>query len=123
MPIGRVSYSITMRLHLHPDDSGAIGRVTTAVGDVGGGVTAVDVVRSSEERMVVDVTANALDDEHAERLVAAVGDAEGVEVHDVTDRTFQVHEGGKLEVCSRISIHTRDDLSLAYTPGVALVSQ
>ncbi|MDQ4130819.1 MAG: NAD-dependent malic enzyme [Actinomycetota bacterium] len=123
MPIGRVSYSITMRLHLHPDDAGAIGRITTAVGGQGGGVTAVDVVRSGEERMVVDVTAKAWDDEHAERIVSAVADAEGVEVHDVTDRTFQVHEGGKLEVRSRISINTRDDLSLAYTPGVARVSQ
>ncbi|MFN2557594.1 MAG: NAD-dependent malic enzyme [Nitriliruptorales bacterium] len=123
MPIGRVSYSITMRLHLHPDDPGAIGRVTTAVGEEGGGVTAVDVVQSSNERIVVDVTAKAWDDEHAERISAAVAGTEGVEVHDVSDRTFQVHKGGKLEVRARISIQTRDDLSLAYTPGVARVSQ
>lgn len=123
MHIGRVSYSITMRLHLDPDDAGAIGRVTTAVGEQGGGVTAVDVVESDGERIVVDVTAKAWDEEHAERVAVAVGDVEAVEVYDVSDRTFQAHRGGKLEVRSRIAIRSRDDLAMVYTPGVARVSQ
>jgi malate dehydrogenase (oxaloacetate-decarboxylating) len=115
------SSSITMRLHVAPDDATAIGRITTAVGAAGGLVVAVDMVETAGETLVVDLTANAGDDAHAARLTEAVDALDGVAVHKVSDRTFLLHLGGKLEVRPTVPLRTRDDLSMAYTPGVARI--
>ena len=115
------SYSITMRLYTAPDH-GIVGAVATAISHAGGIVTAIDVAESSHERLVVDVTCSASDSEHAEKLVAAVDDVGGVEVHKTSDRTFLLHIGGKIEVHSKVPLKNRDDLSMAYTPGVGRVS-
>jgi malate dehydrogenase (oxaloacetate-decarboxylating) len=115
------SYSITMRLYTAPDH-GVVGAVATAIAAAGGIVTAIDVADSSHERLVVDVTCSAADADHAEVLVDAVREVEGVEVHKVSDRTFLLHIGGKIEVASKVPLRTRDDLSMAYTPGVGRVS-
>ncbi len=115
------SYSITMRLHTAPDH-GVVGAVATAIASAGGIVTAIDVADSSHDRLVVDVTCSAADADHAEVVVAAVEGVEGVEVYKVSDRTFLLHIGGKIEVTSKVPLRTRDDLSMAYTPGVGRVS-
>jgi len=120
MAVPSASYAITLRVLLEADPLG-IGRVTTAVGEAGGGVTAVDIVESHADRMVVDVTANAADGGHAEAIAGAVDAVAGARVHKVSDRTFLLHLGGKLEVRSKVPLTTRDDLSMAYTPGVARV--
>ena len=116
------SYSITMRLHTAPDH-GVVGHVATAIASEGGIVTAIDVADSSHDRLVVDVTCSAADADHSERVVETVRGIEGVEVHKVSDRTFLLHLGGKIEVTSKVPLRTRDDLSMAYTPGVGRVSQ
>jgi malate dehydrogenase (oxaloacetate-decarboxylating) len=115
------SYSITMRLHTAPDH-GIVGAVATAIASAGGIVTAIDVADSSHDRLVVDVTCSAADADHAEVMVDAVRQVEGVEVHKVSDRTFLLHIGGKIEVRPKVPLRTRDDLSMAYTPGVGRVS-
>jgi malate dehydrogenase (oxaloacetate-decarboxylating) len=120
MGVPSASYSITMRVHLGADPKG-VGRITTAVGDAGGQVVAVDVVESHADLLVVDLTCNAGDAQHAEAITAAVGRLDGARVHKVSDRTFLLHLGGKLEVTSKVPLRTRDDLSMAYTPGVARV--
>jgi malate dehydrogenase (oxaloacetate-decarboxylating) len=122
MGIPSASYSITVRVHLGADPLG-IGRITTAVGQAAGTVVAVDIVESHPDRLVVDLTCNAADAGHAEAITAAVGAVEGARVHTVSDRTFLLHLGGKLEVASKVPLRTRDDLSMAYTPGVARVCQ
>src|SRR5829696_6266149 len=115
------SYSITMRLHTAPDH-GVVGKVATAIAREGGIVTAIDVADSSHDRLVVDVTCSAADATHSERLVQCVREIEDVEVYKVSDRTFLLHLGGKIEVTSKVPLRTRDDLSMAYTPGVGRVS-
>ncbi len=120
MPAPNASYSITMRVQLD-SDPGGLGRITTAVEEAAGTVTALDVVESHPDRMVVDLTCNARDTDHAEQITKAVGRLDGVTTHKVSDRTFLLHLGGKLEVASKVSLRTRDDLSMAYTPGVARV--
>ena len=114
------SYSITMRLHT-PPDHGIVGTAATAVAAAGGVVTAIDVVESSPTRLRLDITCSAADGEHARELQDAVAALEGVEVHKVSDRTFLLHLGGKIEVASKVPLKTRDDLSMAYTPGVGRV--
>ncbi len=121
MSMPNASYSITMRLRLDPDDPKALGRVTTAVGEADGAVTAVDFVDTAGGRLTVDLTVNASGSEHADRITARVDGVEGATVHRVSDRTFLMHLGGKLEVRSKVPLKTRDDLSMAYTPGVARV--
>ncbi len=120
MPIPSASYSITVRLELPPDPQ-SVGRLTTAVGMAGGAVTALDVTESHGDRIVVDVTCSAIDADHAARVTAALEQVEGVRVRKVSDRTFLLHLGGKIEVRSKVALRNRDDLSMAYTPGVARV--
>ncbi|MCW2758794.1 MAG: hypothetical protein JWO46_2540 [Nocardioidaceae bacterium] len=122
MSVTTSSYSITMRLHTDPDPR-VIGTVATAISDAGGIVTAMDMAESRHDRLVVDVTCSATDGPHSQQLVARVEDLPGVTVHKVSDRTFLLHLGGKIEVTSKVPLRTRDDLSMAYTPGVGRVSQ
>ncbi len=116
------SYSITMRLHTAPDH-GIVGEMATTIARAGGIVTGIDVVESSHERLVVDVTCSASDGPHADVLRGAVDALDGVEVRKVSDRTFLLHLGGKIEVRSKVPLKNRDDLSMAYTPGVGRVSR
>ena len=116
------SYSITMRLHTDPDH-GVVGAVATAIAQAGGIVTAIDVAESSNTRLVVDVTCSAGDADHAQELQQVVDAIDGVEVYRVSDRTFLLHIGGKIEVGSKVPLKNRDDLSMAYTPGVGRVSR
>jgi malate dehydrogenase (oxaloacetate-decarboxylating) len=116
------SYSITMRLHTDPDPR-VIGKVATTIAEAGGIVTAMDMAESRHDRLVVDVTSSATDSDHSQAVVALVEAIEGVTVHKVSDRTFLLHIGGKIEVNSKVPLRTRDDLSMAYTPGVGRVSQ
>ena len=117
-----VSYSITVRLEA-PAYGNAVSRLTRAVEDAGGVVTGLDVPASGHERLRIDVTIAASSSaEHAERdRRASCADIEGVEVGKVSDRTFLMHLGGKIEMQSKVPIRNRDDLSMAYTPGVARV--
>ena len=121
MSVTTSSYSITMRLHTAPDH-GIVGAVATAISAAGGVVTAIDVVDSTRERLVLDVTCSASDADHSHRLEEAADAVEGVEVYKVSDRTFLLHIGGKIEVHSKVPLKNRDDLSMAYTPGVGRVS-
>ena len=88
----------------------------------GGVVTALDVTAGRNDRLRIDVTCAARDTEHAEAIVTALGGIDGVTVHKVSDRTFLLHLGGKIEMRSKVPLRNRDDLSMAYTPGVGRVS-
>ena len=122
MTLASAGYSVTLRIHVPPEDQRAIGRITTAMGEAGGVVTALDFVESHPQRLVLDITVNARDDDHASDITGVVTLLEGVTVHHVSDRTFLFHLGGKLEVRSKVLLRNRDQLSMAYTPGVARVS-
>ena len=120
MSIPSASYSVTMRVAL--GNASLIGSVATAISDAGGAVTALDVVEPNGRHMVVDITCNAIDDGHAELLKAAVAAVQGASVQAISDRTFLLHLGGVISVEPKVSLKTRDDLSMAYTPGVARIS-
>ena len=115
-------FSITVRLALSAD-AGAIGRLTTAVGESGANVTALDVVSSDHRRVVVDLTCDTADATHTKRVTGVLAEMPGVKVRKVSDRTFLLHLGGKIEVTPKVSLRNRDELSMAYTPGVARVCQ
>jgi malate dehydrogenase (oxaloacetate-decarboxylating) len=116
-----VSYSITARLEV-ASHGRAVSEITRAVEHAGGVVTALDVTSGHRGRLRVDVTCAATGTAHAEALVAAMAGIPGVSVHKVSDRTFLLHLGGKIEMRSKVPLRNRDDLSMAYTPGVARVS-
>ena len=118
--IPSASYSFTLRVEF-PHRAGALGKILTAVGEAGGMIGAVDIVRMGQERSTRDITVNARDSEHGHQVVKAVDGLPEVKVINVSDRTFLMHLGGKIEVRSRMQIRTRDDLSMVYTPGVARV--
>ena len=113
-------YAITLRVELSPESSSTAG-LAQAVIISGASLTALDVVESSHERMVVDVTCDTSDPEHADEVTAEISRVPGATVRKVSDRTFLLHLGGKLEVKPKVPLRTRDDLSRAYTPGVARI--
>jgi malate dehydrogenase (oxaloacetate-decarboxylating) len=120
--ITSASYSITARVILETTDPIAVGQVTTAVGEAGGSIVALDIIESQEDRLIVDITANARDAEHAAAITRAIERVDCATVYKVSDRTFLLHLGGKLEVRPKVELRNREELSMAYTPGVARVS-
>jgi malate dehydrogenase (oxaloacetate-decarboxylating) len=115
------SYSFTMRLHM-PQQGGAFARVAHAIADAEALLGAIDLVRVESDEVVRDVTVACVDSAHAEAVVRATRALGGVRVDSVSDRTFLMHKGGKIEVNGKLPLKTRDDLSMAYTPGVGRVS-
>ncbi|WP_027944283.1 NAD-dependent malic enzyme [Amycolatopsis taiwanensis] len=122
MPVPGPGYSITVRVEAPPSASAA-GDLTTAVGNVGGVLTAFDVVESHADAIVVDITANVSNADHVEDITKALDALPGVRVRKVSDRTFLMHLGGKISIAPKVQLKNRDDLSRAYTPGVARVCQ
>ena len=116
------SYSLTLRVKLSTR-AGTLGEVTTAIGKAGGDIGAIDIVTVARDHIIRDITVNTVSSEHEDAIVAAVDAIEGIEVLQVSDRTFLMHLGGKIEVISKMPLKTRADLSMAYTPGVARVCE
>ena len=114
------SYSFTVRLEIR-NKPGMLGRVTSVIGKAGGDIGAVDLVEMSGERVLRDITIKARDSRHAHDIVDRLRSTTGVRIANISDRTFLMHLGGKIEIHSKVPIRTRDDLSMAYTPGVARV--
>src|SRR5437870_390014 len=114
------SYSLTMRVQI-ANKPGMLGKVTSAIGEAGGDIGAIDLVEAGSQFITRDISCNASDEGHGQRITAAVKTVDGVTVKNVSDRTFLMHLGGKIEVNGKVSVKTRDDLSMAYTPGVARV--
>ncbi|OGL02861.1 MAG: malate dehydrogenase [Candidatus Rokubacteria bacterium RIFCSPHIGHO2_02_FULL_73_26] len=114
------SYSVTIRLAI-ASRPGMLGRVASAIGEAGGDIGAVDLVETTRERTLRDITVKARDSAHAQRIVSRLRHVAGVRVGNVSDRTFLMHLGGKIEIHNKVPIRSRDDLSMAYTPGVARV--
>ncbi|MFC0582875.1 NAD-dependent malic enzyme [Micrococcoides hystricis] len=115
-------YSITIRVQA-PATFTATSDLAAAVAQTGAQVTALDVVNSSHDHMVIDVSANAANTDHLDEIKAALEKLDDVEVQKVSDRTFLMHLGGKISIEPKVPLRNRDDLSRAYTPGVARVCQ
>ena len=115
-------YGITIRVE-GPASAQPVAEITQAILAAGASITALDVVESVLDRVVIDVTCDAIDAEHADAVTAAISANPNLVVRKVSDRTFLLHLGGKIEIVSKVPLKTRDDLSRAYTPGVARISQ
>ena len=116
------SYSLTLRVKIH-NQPGKLGQVTTAIGQAGGDIDAIDIVSVGKDFLIRDITVNASSEQHDQEIVGALQNIDGVEVLNISDRTFLIHIGGKIETVSKIPLKTRADLSMAYTPGVARVCE
>jgi len=116
------SYSLTLRIKL-ASRTGTLGELTTAIGRAGGDIGAIDIVTVGADSVIRDVSVNAGSSEHGKKIIEAVTNVDGVEIINVSDPTFLMHLGGKIEVVSKVPLKTRADLSMAYTPGVARVCE
>ena len=115
-------YGITIRVEGSPD-SQPVALATTVITGAGATITALDVVESLLEKVVIDITCDTIDSDHADQITVAISAHPELTVRKVSDRTFLLHLGGKIEISSKVPLKTRDDLSRAYTPGVARISQ
>jgi len=115
-------YGITIRVD-GAASSQPVAQITQVILAMGASITALDVVESVLDRVVIDVTCDAIDANHAELVTAEISKNPNLNVRKVSDRTFLLHLGGKIELSSKVPLKTRDDLSRAYTPGVARISQ
>lgn len=114
------SFSLTLRVKIQ-NQPGKLGEITTIIGKAGGDIGAIDIVRVGNGFIVRDITVNAFSENHDKEIIDSVKLIDGVKVIQVSDRTFLMHIGGKIEITSKIPLKTRADLSMAYTPGVARV--
>jgi len=114
------AFSLHLRVRLD-NTPGSLGRLAVAIGDAGGNITQLEGFDVRGEFLDEELVVNCTSEEHQEQVKAAIGGLEGVEIMTCLDRTFEMHEGGKIEVLARMPIRDRDDLSMAYTPGVARV--
>ena len=113
-------YSLTLRVEID-HRPGMLGKVASAIGEAGGTIGAIDLVQVDGNQTVRDITVDTADSADWPRLTDAVNAVPGAHVLDTTDRTFLIHVGGKIELHNKSPLRTRDDLSMAYTPGVARV--
>ena len=111
---------MTLRVRLS-SRAGSLGELTMAIGRAGGDIGAIDIVTVGNDYIIRDVTVSSVSSKHGEQIVEAVKDVDGVELLHVSDPTFLMHLGGKIEVVSKAPLKTRADLSMAYTPGVARI--
>ncbi len=116
------SYSVTLRVKIQ-NLPGKLGAITTAIGAAGGDIEGIDIVSVGKDFLIRDITVNAASEKHDEEIVQSLQDIDGVEVVNISDRTFLMHLGGKIEIASKMPLKTRSDLSMAYTPGVARVCE
>lgn len=114
------SNSIIVRLKLAKQGK-SLSEVFSIIADLGGQVGAIDIVKVRSDYMIRDITIDTTDEDHAQKILEDLKKIQGIEVVNWSDRTFLLHLGGKIQVTSKISITHRDDLSMAYTPGVARV--
>ena len=120
-PHASPGFAFTARCRL-ANTPGVLGRLTSEIGRLGGDLRAIDIVAVDHHSIVRDITILATSLEHIDRLVAAAGQVEGVELIEYHDRVLMAHQGGKITIEPKLHIKTRDDLSMVYTPGVARVS-
>jgi malate dehydrogenase (oxaloacetate-decarboxylating) len=113
-------YSLTLRVEL-PAHSNVLSRVTAAIRKAGGVIVAVDALATGGEHTVREITVDCHSQEHKGDVITAAGAIPGAKLLETTDRTFEMHRGGKLHTGLNVPLKTRDDLSMAYTPGVARV--
>ncbi|HRA40039.1 MAG TPA: malic enzyme-like NAD(P)-binding protein [Pyrinomonadaceae bacterium] len=121
-PTPNASYSLTLRVRIQ-NRPGKLGEITTAIGHAGGDIEGIDIVSVGKDFLIRDITVNAASEAHSNEIVDSARVIDGVEVVHVSDRTFLMHLGGKIEITSKMQLKTRSDLSMAYTPGVARVCQ
>ena len=115
-------YGITIRVEGSPELQ-PVALVTATITQTGATITALDVVESDLEKVVVDITCDTVDKDHAQEIHDSLSAHPGLKVRKVSDRTFLLHLGGKIEISSKVPLKTRDDLSRAYTPGVARICE
>ena len=121
-PTPNASYSVTLRVKIQ-NQPGKLGEITTAIGKAGGDIEGIDIVSVGKDFLIRDITVNAASEKHDEEIVQSLQNIDGVEVVNISDRTFLMHLGGKIEIASKMPLKTRSDLSMAYTPGVARVCE
>src|ERR687897_2930912 len=114
------AYSIRLRVRLD-NRPGALGRLATSIGEAGGNITAIGGFDVRGVALEEDLVVNCRSEAHIADVRAAAEASDGCEVLEILDRTFLMHDGGKIEVLARMPVTDRDDLSMAYTPGVARV--
>jgi malate dehydrogenase (oxaloacetate-decarboxylating) len=117
-PTAAYSFSTKVQLRNVP---GVLGALCTAIGAAGGNIAALEGFDAKTATITRNMAVNARDEAHADRLLAIMRDVDGVEILESHDRTFEMHEGGKIEVLPLCAVGDSEDLSMAYTPGVARV--
>lgn len=114
-------YTLIIRCIIQ-NEVGMLGRVTTAIGEAGGDIGAIDLVGFQRDKIIRDITVKVKNEEHGQQLIDHLKKVKGLEIAGVSDRTFLLHIGGKIQIKSKIPLENRYNLSMAYTPGVARVS-
>ncbi|MFI5303761.1 MAG: malic enzyme-like NAD(P)-binding protein [Nitrospiria bacterium] len=116
------NYSLTIRLEIQ-NRPGMLGKITSAIGELKGDIGAIDIVSAHPNHLIRDITVNIRDSDHGDQIIKKLNTIGEIKVLNVSDQTFLLHLGGKIEVVCKTPLKTRDDLSRAYTPGVGRICE
>lgn len=114
------SFSVTLQLKI-PNQAGMLAKVLQAIGDAGGNIGHIDLMERTRTCLLREIAVDAASTEHAETIVTAIKQLPSIQLLRVSDRTFDLHRGGKITIQSKLPLHHQDDLAMAYTPGVGRI--
>ena len=114
------SFSVTLHLAI-PNRAGMLAQVVSAIGEVGGNIGHIDVIERNRDTIVREISVDAFSEKHAEQILDALQQQDQIKILKFLDRTFKLHQGGKLSVHSKLPLSNQDELAMAYTPGVGRV--
>jgi len=114
------SFSVTIRLEF-PNRAGMLASVTQAIAALGGNIGQIDLIEQTRKISIRDIAVDASSSEHADQIVNVVKALPDVKLVNFYDRTFNLHQGGKISMQSKIPLKYQSDLAMAYTPGVGRV--
>ncbi|MCU0533354.1 MAG: ACT domain-containing protein [Hydrococcus sp. Prado102] len=114
------SYSLTLRIEL-PNQAGSLASVTQAIAKVGGNLGQISLIERTLKISQRELTVDAASEEHAEQIVGAIESLPDIKVLKVSDRTFDLHRGGKIAITCRSPLASQSELAMAYTPGVGRI--
>ncbi len=114
------SYSIALQIKM-PNRPGMLSAIVSAISDLGGNIGNIELLDQAREQTKRSFNVDASSKEHAASIIAAVKALPDITVISANDRTFAMHQGGKITVNSRFPLTQQSDLAMAYTPGVGRI--
>ena len=114
------SFSLKVELEI-PNRPGALASIMSTIAAQGGSLGDITLLQRNLKYTQRELTIDASSTEQGDKIIDALANLPKVKVVSYSDRTFAIHQGGKISVESKLPLHSQSDLAMAYTPGVGRI--